>query len=69
MYHQGAFVNHFCRGKAYLCVCVCVCVRVSALVRGRVQVRAHVALLIQHATRMRHTVTSFVAPLESTLFF
>ena len=38
---------------AYLCpgrwACVCACV--------------HVALLIQHATRMRHIVTSFVAPL------
>ena len=26
-------------------------------------VRVRVVLLIQHATRMRHTVTSFVAPL------
>jgi hypothetical protein len=39
-------------------------------VPGRVGV--HVALLIQHATRMRQIVTSFVAPLDllhfSTLF-
>jgi hypothetical protein len=43
---------------------VCVCVRARAC--GRV------ALVIQHATRMRHIVTSFVAPLAppylSTLF-
>jgi hypothetical protein len=37
----------------YLLVCVCV----------------HVALLIQHATRMRHLVTSFVDPSFSTIFF
>ena len=47
-------------GKAisitYLCVCMCVreCV--------------HVVLLIQHATRVRHTVTSFVAS-GCTIFF
>ena len=34
-------------------VCVCVCARA----------RVYVALLIQHATRMCHIVTSFVAPL------
>jgi hypothetical protein len=39
-----------------ICVCVCVCVRVSMRVR--------VALFIHHATRMRHIVTSFVAPLS-----
>jgi hypothetical protein len=30
--------------------------------------RAHVALLIQHATRMRHTVTSFVTRLAPSYF-
>jgi hypothetical protein len=46
--------NHCCRGEAisitYLCVCVraCVCKCVCL----------HVALLIQHVTRMRHIVTS-----------
>ena len=29
---------------------------------------ARVALLIQHATRMRHIVTSFVAPLAAPYF-
>ena len=61
--------NYCCSGTAisstYLCVCVCV--REPA--RGRMGVRARawacarVTLLIQHATRMRHVVTSFVAPL------
>jgi hypothetical protein len=42
-----------------LCVPVCpCCVHVSTRTRGRV----HIALLIQHATRMRHIVTSFMAP-------
>jgi hypothetical protein len=36
-----------------------------ANMRGRV----HVALLIQHATGTRHTVTSFVAPLAAPYFF
>jgi hypothetical protein len=47
----------------FLCVCVCVCVRVRARVWGvsvdawaRVYACARVALLIQHATRMRQTV-------------
>ena len=38
---------------AWACACACV----------------HVALLIQHATRMRHIVTSFVAPLVPPYFF
>jgi hypothetical protein len=44
----------------YLLVCVCMraCVRVDTRARGRV----HVALLIRHATCMRHIVTSFKAP-------
>ena len=55
-----------------MCVCVCVCARarvralelVSARARGRVHAR--VALLIQHTTRIRHVVTSSVAPLAPT---
>jgi hypothetical protein len=39
---------------------VCACVHVGTRARERVHV--HTALLIQHATRMRHIVTSFVAP-------
>ena len=39
-------------------VCVCVCARA----------RVYVALLIQHATRMCHIVTSFVAPLAPPYF-
>jgi hypothetical protein len=42
----------------YMCVCVCVCVRA----------RLHVVLHIQHTTRMRYTVTSFVAPLAPPHF-
>ena len=41
------------------------CVHVGARVRGRMR---GVALLIQHATRMRHVVTSFVAPLAPPYF-
>ena len=37
---------------------VCVCERACV----------HVALLIQHATRMRHIVISFVAPVASPIF-
>jgi hypothetical protein len=59
--------------KYFLLVCVCVCVR-AACVCVRVSAcgypglwacacaYVHVALLIQHATQMRHIVTSFVAP-------
>ena len=56
--------KHCCRGKAIyiLHICVCVCVRM------RSRARVHVALLIQHATRMRHIVTSFVAPLAPPYF-
>jgi hypothetical protein len=45
------------------------CVRVPRE-RGRVHARAcvHVTLLNQHATRMRHIVTSFVAPLAPLYF-
>ena len=50
--------------KYYLLVCVRACVRaLGTRVRGRVHAHTmHVALLIQHETRMRHIVTSFVAP-------
>jgi hypothetical protein len=54
--------------RLYLCVCVCVCARagVGAWASARACVR--VGLLIQHATRMRHVVTSFVAPLAPPYF-
>jgi hypothetical protein len=42
------------------------CVHVVTRARGRVH--THTDLLIQHATRMRHGVTSFVAP-RSPLHF
>jgi hypothetical protein len=60
------FRNYCCSGKAinitYLCVRArnCVCQSAWAYV--------HVALLIQHATRMRHIVTSFVVPLTQPYF-
>ena len=44
--------------KYYIFVCVCVC----AWFPGRVGMCVRVALLIQHSTRMRRVVTSFVAP-------
>jgi hypothetical protein len=48
-------------------MCVCVCVGAGACERACVSawVRAcvRIALLMQYTTRMRHTVTSFVAPL------
>jgi hypothetical protein len=43
---------------------VCVCMHASARARRRV----HVALLIQHATSMRHVVTSLIAPLAPPYF-
>jgi hypothetical protein len=61
------------RKKYYLLVCLCV--RVCAFVYlGSWELAcacayAHVAFLIQHATRMRHTVTSFVVPPVSITFF
>ena len=58
-----------CRQKAisitYLRVSGRACVRVGARVRGRV---VRVALLIQHATRMRHIVTLFASPLRPPYF-
>jgi hypothetical protein len=43
---------------------VCACVHMGTQARGHV----HVALLIQHATHMHHTVMSFVAPWSPTHF-
>ena len=43
-----------CRGKAINIAYLCVCLRTPVCV--------HVPVLIQHATRMRHIVTLFVAP-------
>jgi hypothetical protein len=47
-------------------------VRMRACARSRERVHAriyvHVALLIQHATRMRHIVTSLVAPVAPPCF-
>jgi hypothetical protein len=47
-------------------VSVRACVWVGGQARGRVNMR--VTLLIQHAARMRHVVTSFVAPLAPPHF-
>jgi hypothetical protein len=55
-----------CCGKAVLHICVCVWARVRAYARVRACV--HVALLVQHSTRMRHILTSFVAPLAPPHF-
>jgi hypothetical protein len=55
-------------------VCICLCVRARARVGvrkpGRVGVclRVHVALLIQHATRIPHTVMPFVDTLFQSYF-
>ena len=76
--HWNAFASNSCPRKTvsiiYLCVCVCarararelscVCQRSWACACACV----HVALLIQHATRIRHIVTSFVAPLAPPHF-
>ena len=61
-----------------VCVCVCVCTRARACLRlcvrvcvgARACVRAcvHVALLIQHATFMRHIFSSSVASLAPLHF-
>jgi hypothetical protein len=58
------FANYRCHGRAinitYLCVCVCVFVRLCLGACACAYVRE--ALLIQHATRMRHIMKPFVAP-------
>jgi hypothetical protein len=47
-----------------LCEHACACVHLVTRARGRVHAHTcNVALLIQHATRMRHVVTSLVVPL------
>ena len=51
----------------YLSVCACACVRFLR-VYMRVRACVHVALLIQHAKRICHTVTSFVAHLALPYF-
>jgi hypothetical protein len=50
-------------------VCACACQRVRACAGGRIRgrVNARAFLLIQHATRVRHIVTSFV-PLANHIF-
>ena len=48
-------------------MCVCVCDRAHERVHARVHAR--VSLFINHATRMRHIVTSLVAPLTPPYFW
>ena len=50
--------------KFYIFVCECTLACVSPGAK-----RQHVFLLIQHVTRMRHIVTSFVAPPRSAVYF
>jgi hypothetical protein len=52
----------------FVCVCMHACVRVCPGAWAFAYSRVHVALLIQHATRMRYTVTSFVASLALPYF-
>jgi hypothetical protein len=58
----------------YIFVCVCVCARARARVCvclgawACACVCVHVAMFIQRATRMRHIVTSFVAPVAPPYF-
>jgi hypothetical protein len=61
--------------QAYLRITVAVkinkyytCMYSRVRVPESVGVCMHVAMLIQHATRMSHTVTSFVTPLDSLHF-
>ena len=62
--------NHCCSGKAILHMCVrvsayaCVCPDAWEYACACL----HVALLIHHATRMRHIVTSYVATLAPPYF-
>ena len=52
----------------FVCVCVHACVRVCPGAWAFAYARVHVASLIQHATRMRYTVTSFMASLALPYF-
>jgi hypothetical protein len=68
--------NHFAVEKQlvlYIGVCVHagVCVRACGYPDAWTCACAyvHITLLIQHATRMRHVVTSFMARLVFTVFF
>ena len=66
--------NHCCREKAISilhfseCVCARGCVRACPGAWSCACARAHVAVLIQRATRMRHVVLSFVATLATQQF-
>jgi hypothetical protein len=64
-----SYLNHL---VLHICVCVCAHARAGACVFPRAWACAcacvHVALLIQHGRRMRHIVTSFVAPLARPYF-
>jgi hypothetical protein len=53
-------------GKYHIFVCVCVLACVGARERG--PLHARVVLLNKHAACMRHTVTSFMAPLAPPHF-
>ena len=50
-------------------VCARTCVRVGDRASGCMHARALIALLIQHATRVRHIVTSFAGTSYFTIFF
>jgi hypothetical protein len=68
-WHWGTFANHWSRGKLkalYISVCVRACRWPGAWACECACAR--VALLIQHATRMRHTETSVVVPLAPSRF-
>ena len=54
--------------QSLLHISVCVYVRVDAQVCGGVNVRAHVALFIQHAMPLRHIVLSILASVALPYF-
>jgi hypothetical protein len=56
--------NDCCSGKAISIIYLCV----RAPERVGVSFRVHVALLIQHRTRIRHILTSYVAALAAPYF-
>ena len=56
------------RKRVCACVCVCVCGAGSSGASTCAYAWLHVVFLIQHATRMRHIVTSFVASLAAPHF-